>query len=70
MRPLRYQGAKTLSLGLNVALTTLFVSRAGLAPEAANLLAVLVCAAVNYAAAERLVFRVADEVAGRPPIAP
>ena len=57
MRPLRYQGAKTLSLGLNVALTAFFVSRIGLQPEAANLVAVLVCAALNYAAADRLVFR-------------
>ena len=57
MRPLRYQGAKTLSLGLNVALTAFFVSRVGLQPEAANLVAVLACAALNYAAADRLVFR-------------
>ena len=72
MRPLRYQSAKTLSLALNVTLTALFVSSAGLPPEAANLLAVLVCAALNYAAADRLVFRdVADQVeAERSPIAP
>jgi putative flippase GtrA len=70
MRPLRYQSAKTVSLGLNLTLTALFVSRAGFPPEAANLLAVLVCAVLNYAAADRLVFRdVADPLAGRPPLA-
>jgi putative flippase GtrA len=69
MRPLRYQSAKTVSLGLNLTLTALFVSRAGFPPEAANLLAVLVCAVLNYAAADRLVFRdVADPLAGRPPV--
>ena len=70
MRPVRYQGAKTLSLALNVTLTALFVSWVGVPPEAANLLAVLVCASLNYAAADRLVFREATgQVADGPPIA-
>jgi putative flippase GtrA len=57
MRPLRYGGVKTVSLGVNVILTAGFVSQASLPPEVANVLAVAFCALLNYAAADRLVFR-------------
>lgn len=56
VRPVRYQAAKTVSLALNVMLTTLFVSQAGVSPELANVGAVAICAALNYAAADRLIF--------------
>jgi putative flippase GtrA len=70
VRPLRYQGAKTLSLGVNVTLTALFVARAGLPPEAANALAVAACALLNYVAADRLIFTAADGTAPEPPPVP
>ena len=57
VRPLRYQGAKLISLSLNASLTAWLVFRGGLPPEAANLIAVGLCAILNYAAADRLVFR-------------
>jgi putative flippase GtrA len=57
MRPLRYQCAKTISLGLNVTLTAVVVSRMGVSPEIANAAAVGACAVFNYAAADRFVFR-------------
>ena len=69
VRPLRYQGAKTLSLGVNVALTALFVGWVGLPPEAANALAVAACAILNYMAADRLIFTgAADAAADSPPV--
>ena len=55
-RSLRYQGAKTVSLTLNVTLTAALVAWARLSPEVANVLAVGTCALFNYAAADRLVF--------------
>jgi putative flippase GtrA len=55
-RPVRYQAATALSMMLNLALTAAFVSRVELSPEAANVAAVAVCALVNFAAADRLVF--------------
>lgn len=57
LRPLRYQGAKTISLALNVGLTMALVTEAGLAPEAASATAVGLCAVLNFAAADRLIFR-------------
>ena len=56
IRPLRYQGTKTLTLGLNVLLTSALVTYAGLAPEVGNTIAVGLCAIVNYAAADALIF--------------
>ena len=55
-RPLRYQCAKTITLGLNVGLTAAFVTYGGLPPEVATAIAVGACAVVNYAASDRLVF--------------
>jgi putative flippase GtrA len=55
-RPLRYQAATTVTMMLNVALTAVFVSRAAVSPEAANVAAVALCALVNFVAADRLVF--------------
>ena len=52
----RYQAAKTVSLGANLVLTTLFI-HAGLPAEIANTAAVLACAIPNYLVAEHLVFR-------------
>jgi putative flippase GtrA len=52
----RYQIAKTASLLLNLAITTLIVSLAHFPVELANAMAVLVCALPNYLLAERLVF--------------
>lgn len=57
VRPLRYQAAKTVSLLLNVFLTTMFVGTAGLTPELATVIAVCACAALNYTMADRMVFR-------------
>ena len=51
----RYQVAKTLSLGANLAITLALV-RAGVPVEIANTLAVLACSLPNYLLAERLVF--------------
>jgi putative flippase GtrA len=56
LRPVRYQAATTASLAVNVGVTAAFVSGAGLPVEIANLLAVVSCAALNYTAADRLVF--------------
>ena len=47
MRPLRYQGAKAISLAMNLTLTGVLVSRVGLPPEVANMVAVAVCALYN-----------------------
>jgi putative flippase GtrA len=52
----RYQVAKTVSLGANLAITTLLI-QLDLPPEIANTAAVLVCAVPNYLASEHLVFR-------------
>ena len=52
----RYQAAKTASLAANLALTTLII-QAGLPPEVANTVAVLLCAIPNYLVSEHLVFR-------------
>ena len=67
LRPLRYQGAKLVSLAVNATLTAWLVSRGGLPPELANVIAVCLCAVLNYAAADRLVFRDPETVlqAGR-----
>jgi len=59
LRPLRYQGTKTLTLGLNVLLTSVFVAFAGVAPEIGNAMAVGLSAIVNYTAADRLIFSTA-----------
>ena len=59
LRPLRYQGTKTLTLGLNVLLTSALVTYAGLAPELSNTIAVGLCAIVNYTAADCLIFSTA-----------
>ena len=59
LRPLRYQGTKTLTLGLNVLLTSAFVTFAGVTPEIGNAIAVGLCAIVNYTAADRLIFSTA-----------
>ena len=67
LRPLRYQGTKMLTLGLNVLLTSALVTFANVAPEIGNALAVGLCAVVNYAAADRLIFSTA---AAPPEIAP
>ena len=56
-RAFRYQGAKTVSLTLNVTLTAALVAWMRLSPELANVVAVGTCALFNYAAADRLVFR-------------
>jgi putative flippase GtrA len=56
IRYLKYQLAKTASLGLNVAITLLLIRFAGLPVEMANVLAVLLCSVPNYFAIERLVF--------------
>ncbi len=47
-----------VSLAGNLLLMRLLVGAAGLPPVLANLLAVLACALVNYAASDRFVFRV------------
>jgi putative flippase GtrA len=51
----RYQGAKTASLAVNLAITTLLIST-GVPAEVANTAAVLACAIPNYLVSERLVF--------------
>jgi putative flippase GtrA len=51
----RYQMAKTVALGANLAITTLLV-HAGLPAEAANAAAVLACAVPNFLVSERFVF--------------
>ena len=56
VRPLRYQGAKTLSLTANVALTALCVAHFGLEPVMANVIAVGCCAVLNYQLSNRVVF--------------
>jgi putative flippase GtrA len=56
LRYLKYQLAKTASLGLNVAITMLVVRFAGLPVEVANVAAVMLCSVPNYFAIERLVF--------------
>jgi putative flippase GtrA len=56
IRYLKYQLAKTASLGLNVAATVLLIRFAGLPVELANIVAVLLCSVPNYYAIERLVF--------------
>jgi putative flippase GtrA len=45
-----------VSLAGNLLLMRILVGRAGLPPLAANVIAVLACAAVNYLGADRLVF--------------
>lgn len=52
----RYQIAKTASLLLNLAITTLIVFVAHVPVELANTMAVVICALPNYFVAERLVF--------------
>lgn len=51
----QYQVAKTASLAINLAITTLLV-HAGLSPEIANTAAVLACAIPNFLVSERFVF--------------
>jgi len=51
----RYQVTKSASLAANLAITAGFV-HLGLAPEAANTAAVLICAVPNYLASEHFVF--------------
>jgi putative flippase GtrA len=58
LRPLRYQGTKTLTLALNVLMTSALVSYGGLAPELGNSIAVGLCALVNYTAADWFIFGV------------
>ncbi len=55
----RYQVAKTASLAANLAITSA-LSHAGLPPEAANTIAVFVCAIPNYLVSEHLVFQRAN----------
>lgn len=55
-RFLRYQAAKTASLGANLAITMALTAGAGLPVEMANVVAVLLCALPNYLIADRLVF--------------
>ena len=56
LRPLRYAAAKSVSLSANVLLTAAFVTHARLAPELATTIAIVICAAFNYLAADRIVF--------------
>jgi putative flippase GtrA len=56
LRPLRYQATKTLTLGLNVLVTSALASYGGLPPELGNTIAVGLCAVVNYTAADALIF--------------
>jgi putative flippase GtrA len=56
VRPLRYQGTKTLSLAANVALTALCVAQFGVEPVMANVIAVGFCAFLNYQLSNRVVF--------------
>lgn len=51
----RYQVAKTASLAANLALTSA-LCHAGLPPEAANTIAVLLCSIPNYLVSEHLIF--------------
>ena len=51
----RYQAAKSAALAANLAVTTALF-HAGLPAEAANTVAVLVCAVPNYLVSEHLVF--------------
>jgi putative flippase GtrA len=55
-RYLRYQIAKTTTLGLNFVITMGLVAAAPLPTEVANTIAVLICALPNYFIAERFVF--------------
>lgn len=55
----RYQVAKTVSLGANLAITTLIVYT-GLPVEIANTAAVLACAIPNYLMSDHLVFRLSS----------
>jgi putative flippase GtrA len=52
----RYQAAKTTSLAANLGITAA-LAYAGLSPEVANTIAVLICAVPNYLVSEHLVFR-------------
>ena len=52
----RYQAAKTTSLAGNLGITAVLVY-AGLSPEVANTVAVVICAVPNYLVSEHLVFR-------------
>lgn len=52
----RYQLAKAASLGANVAITSALVSYTVLPVEAANAIAVALCAVPNFLIADRLVF--------------
>jgi putative flippase GtrA len=60
LRPLRYQGTKTLTLALNVLMTSALVHYGHLAPELGNAIAVGLCAFVNYTAADWFVFSVTN----------
>ena len=64
-RYLRYQVAKTASLGASLALTMIVTAITPLPLEVANTIAVILCALPNYLLTERLVFSVALE--GREP---
>ena len=55
-RYVRFELAKTTSLAISFALTMIVLATTRLAPEAANTIAVLVCALPNYLLSERLVF--------------
>jgi putative flippase GtrA len=57
-RYLRYQVAKTASLGASLALTMIFSTTTPLPLEIANTIAVVLCSLPNYLLTERLVFRV------------
>jgi putative flippase GtrA len=52
-----------ISLAGNILLMRLFVGTLGLAPIPSNILAVLICALVNFFASDRLVFRVPLSIA-------
>jgi putative flippase GtrA len=56
MRPVRYQGAKSISLAANVGLTALLVAHFAIEPVVANAVAVGLCAVLNFQLADRLVF--------------
>jgi len=55
-RYLRYQVAKTTSLGASLALTMILTATTPLPLEIANTIAVVLCALPNYLLTERLVF--------------
>jgi putative flippase GtrA len=56
-RYLRYQVAKTTSLGASLAVTMIFTAITPLPLEIANTIAVVLCGLPNYLLTERLVFR-------------